>query len=968
MNFEEEYIEEVYPYAAKCHQLYQLSFSEIFCGNNATITRVKCQFCVEFNTVHSESIIYRCRLCYAISCELCGNRYPKEPFEVTERINKSRCGRYTLVETTAKTHLGSSYNGENAEDFKCDECYRLIGSLKNGDYTIVNCSLCLKVFCQFCKYKHMDKNERKRLLAYEFILKNTCSSLNFLKTYGKERFAGFEGTVDCSKCRKDLGTLGMENNDFTVYMCRACRDPYCYLCMSSHNKESIHSFYMKSKLKVAEEEDAKIKNITGPKCGSEFVYLTSEGKEHYMSCDNCNSRFYVKGLGDDDENTLLNRCMKCKKFLCLKCKDHYNQEELDREREREIVEESYLHKFCSNKSSILSSYKTLFPKTERIEVLDCDNCKQPLLEDCDENYFKTNKDSEDNLPEDDYKIFNCRACNQKLCEACSVDHSSSEFQNYKELSYNNMIKKTTEMMKKRKFMRYKVPCNATIQKIEAFELWPKSVNDKFDNNCDLCKVYINSYKPFYSCILEYCQPCKLVLCTNCVYKHQNAIRYSCNPEMIKLENVRKYFKLYGERPFYVVCSHCKIFTTVPANEDKQILHCGNCERFVCEGCRFKHNGNYFDTFENYEASYLIDGPDSLTKQQYEYIDNSVLCMECGECAIDRYGVSWFCENRNKRFCDKCRMKLLTRAIPESEVEFKHIFKKLNDPFNCGKDTVRIPAKKAREHNAFFCSYFRCQQKIDVSPDTMISYCERCRKSFCDICGFNHCSPSSLEYHKYLQAHGQDVESTLADIKVKSYEIAKKREEKMFEKKQREEHLFREEMQRREQETLRKMEEEITKMLDQFKETQLKTSEEENINKHLKLQELKKNGNDAEYQKLLQEQGVNKNEEAELKIAEEKKRLQEEFEKKKKQDEEKLKEEELKRKSCGPQSCIFFPSTVKQYGPTDKNGPWSQGSSFYQCSVCSYKLGSFKEDRPCVACRNCCKIFCITHGEIHKKGK
>ncbi len=527
MSYSNELVD-VYPYARKCHLVYRTTFQEIFCGNNPTYSQILCQTCIKPNSFYKESIIFRCRLCYVVSCESCGNGFPKESFKETQRINKSRCGRYTLVETTAKTHLGNKPNSEDEEDFKCDECFRQIGHLKNGDYAIVFCNSCFKVFCQYCKNKHMDQTEKNRLLAWELILKKTCSMLNFQKTFCKQFYPGFEGDIPCSGCKFKLGSLGNENKDFLVMMCRACRDPYCLDCYHHHKRELCHVDQMKNEVRGTEEMQNKFKNIIQPKCGSEFVYLTSEGKSFYMYCGECKSQIYVRGMLTDNEDTLLNKCSKCKKFLCLKCKDHFNQKELNNKRQEELWNQQFAMKYCSNLSPIMSSFKTLFPEKEEIHALDCENCSQPIIKVNKVNELNMFKECEENLPDDDYKIFNCRACNKKLCENCSIEHTSKDYEDYLNNCNKKIFDKDGEMLIRRKFMRYKFPCDANFKTLEVIEIWPSIVNQKYDVHCNRCKIFISTYTPFYSCLVDYCEPCKVVLCKKCQFKHNNVVSYSCS--------------------------------------------------------------------------------------------------------------------------------------------------------------------------------------------------------------------------------------------------------------------------------------------------------------------------------------------------------------------------------------------------------------------------------------------------------
>ncbi len=61
-----------------------------------------------------------------------------------------------------------------------------------------------------------------------------------------------------------------------------------------------------------------------------------------------------------------------------------------------------------------------------------------------------NPENDEHLFEDDYKIFNCRSCNKKLCENCSLDHTSEENTKYMEEKLIKDQKKELESCLKKK--------------------------------------------------------------------------------------------------------------------------------------------------------------------------------------------------------------------------------------------------------------------------------------------------------------------------------------------------------------------------------------------------------------------------------------------------------------------------------------------------------------------------------------
>jgi len=519
------------------------------------------------------------------------------------------------------------------------------------------------------------------------------------------------------------------------------------------------------------EKKNEIKALTGPKCGSEYVYLTADGKSSYMFCGVCNSKFFVRGLADDTNDKLLNKCMKCEKFLCDKCKNHYNEEELVEEGRLKMEEDKLLALFCNPKSSILSTYKTLLP-FEEFQILNCDGCQLPLNQDNEEEMNNLNAENEEHLFEDDYKIFNCRSCNKKLCENCSLDHSSKENIQYMKEKLDKDQKKEIESCIKKKSKGLRVPCPYEVKEVEAIDFWPGSQKNSYNVYCEICRKFIDSYKPYYSCIFYGCKTCNISLCSGCIVKHNKAIRDDCTPNNPGLiSSVRQEFN-YGNKEFTVTCGVCYCSMNVEKDQDASFFYCWNCYRWLCGNCKNNHNGNFFSIPKTYETSYLIDGPESLKQEQYNYIDGSIKCSECQNCAINRYGQSWICEMTSKRYCESCKGYKPRSLIPQSKSQFKQLFKQLNDPFNCGKDMIKVDANMVREENSFLCNYEKCRQRVDCK-DTKVWHCERCTRNFCNDCSKIHCTPKSKEYMNYLVVQGKDYDT----YRKKKKELAKLEEER-----------------------------------------------------------------------------------------------------------------------------------------------------------------------------------------------
>jgi hypothetical protein len=277
-----EYLKDVYPFAKKCHLVYKVKFCELFVGNSYKYMDFPCQICTTDarpRSVKDLNTIYKCRLCNIVMCDGCGEGFPEEPIETTLQIRNQKCGRYTLLDITAKNHYGDLVNNPDFVDQNCYECSRQIGYFKNGDYAISKCILCLKVFCQFCKFKHMDEKEKQILLTIEFILNNTCSYFILRRTYGKQLYAGKResGSISCNKCSKFLGSVGKDAYDFPCWYCKNCKFSFCANCNHFAEYRTDIETYRQMYLSQAEKKN-EIKALTGPKCGSEYVYLTADGK------------------------------------------------------------------------------------------------------------------------------------------------------------------------------------------------------------------------------------------------------------------------------------------------------------------------------------------------------------------------------------------------------------------------------------------------------------------------------------------------------------------------------------------------------------------------------------------------------------------------------------------------------------------------------------------------------------------
>ena len=108
------FIKDIYLYTRKCHTVYTINYDEVFYGNNYQITSLlPCETYIPFNrgtNLGKENLVYRCRECYVVMCEYCGPQYQQEPYEETNRRRNENCGRYTIIDTTAKKHLGSNLN------------------------------------------------------------------------------------------------------------------------------------------------------------------------------------------------------------------------------------------------------------------------------------------------------------------------------------------------------------------------------------------------------------------------------------------------------------------------------------------------------------------------------------------------------------------------------------------------------------------------------------------------------------------------------------------------------------------------------------------------------------------------------------------------------------------------------------------------------------------------------------------
>jgi hypothetical protein len=929
---EYELMQEVYPFKT-CHEVYQIPFEDIY-SDKSYINHV-CMVCKSIEMDRLE-IVYRCRLCLIVMCPKCGEKNPQEDYEKTKKIQDESCGKHQISEAKASV-LG--VNPEDNEDIKCSTCKKEIGYIKFGDYTVAKCRNCAKDFCQFCKNKHVDAVHGPKQLIFEELQRTFCSRNSIKSVFCKQSFVGMEGDVACSNCNKFIGTIGTDYYDFKICVCIACNAKLCGSCTWDHKDKQTDLALKLAQQKYRREEakkevnrkQAEINRRDGPKCGSQYVIRTPHGKlARLIYCQNCRGRIYDENDFGDKKDTLLFKCSSCESFLCDTCKYHYNAEELAEKKERDNEEkELFSRKLCTNNSVFLTTARTLYGHSEENVEIKCEGgCGETI------------GNSED-AKDEDYNFYKCRTCGKNLCEECSGSHSSEDLKNYLTKKESEKNKYEGELISQMENRRFKVNCNGKKIDMEVKKLFPAKVNMQFKVNCAVCKKVVSDFFPGYVANdVSLCASCNDILCDDCFSKHKAPFRNDCTPKDVVQQKASILFPEDKDGRYDILCAVCKKTQEKKGKEDPNVNHCGNCDQMLCDSCTKNHTGQFFSNKGDFQQQVFLCGPTSCNMLQSQYIDQSVKCSACKNCAINNYGEYYKCDFCQKLFCESCKGKKPSLKFTKSEKNSALFTVPIKDTFNCGSDMIQIEAWKIRVSDSFDCNYKHCGERIKVSKDQKINYCNRCKRKFCKQCAGNHCTPESKEYKKFLDSKGKEVEE--------------------FRKKQKEQEQARAAyFKKKKEEEQKKRAEEMAKMAKEKEEADKKKNEEADNERKKKQEAELSNLKDEERKK--KEEEIRQAEEARKKREEEEKRKQEE---QRKEDERKRAEEAKLKKTCGPHTIFYVPSSMARYGrlPGDR---WDKGLHWRTCAKCSYVVCSVKEDNPANQCNNCWLVLCPDHGAQHK---